>query len=173
MGLSIDLHSNVSVTSGLNNIAISSDTTTDGPIIDTAGFECLEFAIQPGAITDGKYVASILQGDVATLTDAAAVPAAELRGTAPEWFANSPNTAKRFGTVGKKRYQRLRITSTGTTAGLAAIAAVAVLGNPHHGPVADSTNSSSSSSSSSSSESSSSSSSSEKSTLYYLKGMCA
>jgi hypothetical protein len=132
-----DLHSNVKQVVALNAAAIGSDTTTVGSIIDTAGFESLEYVVQSGTITDGAYALLLEEGDESDLSDAAAVSSDETLGVLTGFVAADDNVAKRVGSIGKKRYQRLSIVSTDTTTGAAFMSAVGVLGHPKSGPVAE------------------------------------
>ena len=130
-----ELHHDTEQRTGLDITAISTDTTTAGEIIDTAGFEALEFYLISGTVTDGAYAVSLQHGDDASLSDAAAVSADETLGNA-DFAAADDDAAKRIGYIGKRRYVRLSIVSTSTSTG-GTIGAVAVLGTPHHAPVAD------------------------------------
>ena len=132
-----DLHSNVKQVVALNAAAVSSDTTTVGNIIDSAGFESLEYVVQSGTITDGAYALLLQEGDESNLSDATAVSSDETLGVLTGFVAADDNVAKRVGSIGKKRYQRLSIVSTGTTTGAAFMSAVGVLGHPKSGPVAE------------------------------------
>lgn len=132
-----DLHSNVKQEVALNAAAITTDTTTVGNIIDSLDFESLEFIIQSGTITDGAYALLLEEGDDSGLSDAAAVPADETLGVLTGFVAADDDAAKRVGSIGKKRYQRLSIVSTGTTTGANFMSAVAVLGNPKSAPTAE------------------------------------
>lgn len=130
-----DLHHDVKATKALSHQTINSDTTTDGDIIDTAGFEALEFVFLSGTITDGSYTVALEQGDESDLSDAAAVPAADVLGAAV-FAAADDNVAKRIGCLFKKRYVRASVVSTDTTSG-GSLGGVAILGQPLHAPVAD------------------------------------
>lgn len=132
-----DLHNEATSRVGLNIAAISTNTNTDGAIIDTAQFESLEFYIQSATITDGTYVAQLFHGNAANLSDAVQLTGEEVLGAAT-FILTDDNVTKRIGYVGKKRYVRLRIVSTGVTTG-GTLGAVAVLGTPLHGPAAAST----------------------------------
>ena len=132
-----DLHSNVKGVLALAVQNIISDTTTVGAIIDTQGFESLEYLITSGTVTDGVYTFLLEEGDDSGLSDAAAVPAANLLGSLTGFILTDDDTVKRVGTNGKKRYQRLSIVSTGTTSGGTNFTATAVQGNPKTGPVAE------------------------------------
>ena len=112
-----DLKSSVSVASAFDSATISSDTTTTGNIIDSQGFESLTFSILPGTITDGAYTVIIEDGEEANLSDAAVVSSELIIGSLPAFDNTESNTAKAFGTVGKKRFSRISIVSTGTSSG--------------------------------------------------------
>jgi hypothetical protein len=133
-----DLHNNIEPSVALNTTAISSDTTTNGTnIVDTAGFESVEFLIQSGTLTDGTYTPSITEGDASDLSGGNAVAASDLIGTiaGATFAATDDNKVKRLGYKGSKRYVRLNITSASTSTG-GTIGAIAVLGHPHDAPTA-------------------------------------
>lgn len=133
-----DLHNNIEPKVALNSAAIASNTTTDGTnIIDTAGFESVEFLLLSGSLTDGTYTPVITAGDASDLSDGAAAPAGDLIGTiaAATFAAADDNKVKRVGYKGSKRYVRLDITSAGVTSG-GSLSALAVLGHPHDAPTA-------------------------------------
>lgn len=131
-----DGHNNIDDLVALDSAAISTDTTTVGNIIDSVGFESLEFLVHAKTITDGAYALLLEEGDASNLSDAAAVPAEETLGALTGFVAADDDTVKRVGSIGKKRYQRLSIVSTGTTTGVDIMGAIAVLGHPKHKPVA-------------------------------------
>lgn len=102
--------------------AISTDTTTAGFIIDTKDFDNgFMFTFAASAWTDGTYVPLLEEGDAANLSDAAAVPDANLIGTE----AGATLTAATvdgavlgsIGAFGTKRYLRLSFVSTSTATG--------------------------------------------------------
>lgn len=131
-----ELHNNIDDRMALNPAAITTDTTTAGIIIDTAGYESLEFLIIAKTITDGAYALKLEEGDDSGLSDAADVAAADVLGVLTGFVAADDNTVKRVGSIGKKRYQRLSIVSTSTTTGVDIMSAIALLGHPQHAPVA-------------------------------------
>lgn len=132
-----DMHNRVKQEVALDIAAITTNTTTVGNIIDTKGFESIEFIIQSGTVTDGTYALVLEQGDDSGLSDAAVVPAEEVLGSLTGFVAADDDAAKRVGSVGKKRFQRLSIVSAGTTTGVDAMGAVAMLGNAHTNPTAE------------------------------------
>jgi hypothetical protein len=99
-----------------------------GNIIDTQGFEGLEFIISGLTITDGTYTPLIEDGNAADLSDVGTVAeqyliGATLNGVSPVYTAEQDaaitvsNTAKSIGYVGKKRYVRLSLVSTNVSSG--------------------------------------------------------
>ena len=129
-----DLHNEATGRVGLNIGAISTNTNTDGAIIDTAGYEALEYYIQSATITDGTYTVQLFHGNDSGLSDAAQVTGELILGSAV-FILTDDNAVKRVGYIGKKRYVRIRVVSTGVTTG-GTLGAVAVLGTPHHAPAA-------------------------------------
>jgi hypothetical protein len=130
-----DLYNDVGDVFGLGPVAISTDTTTSSAIIDTKGFESIVFQIMSGVITDGAYTTVLQEGDDSGLSDAAAVPAADRLGDLPTFAASDDGVSKKVGSVGKKRYIRLQIVSTGTTSG-GLFSIGGVQGHAHSKPVA-------------------------------------
>lgn len=124
-----DMHSDVFAKVAKNTAAIASSTTTAGVIIDTNGYEGLEFIIQSGAWTDGTYTPLIEESDASNLSGSNAVDDENLVGTEAAAAIGAANTVKRLGYVGHKRYVRLSIVSAGVTSG-ATIGATAILGRP-------------------------------------------
>lgn len=132
-----DLHSNVKQVVALNSQDITTNTTTVGNIIDTVGFESIEFVIQSGTITDGAYALLLEQGDDSGLSDVTVVPTDLVLGVLTGFVAADDNAAKRVGSIGKKQFQRLSIVSTGTSTGATKFSSVAILGHPKSAPVAE------------------------------------
>lgn len=152
-----DIHNIVKTSSAVNSASITSSTTTTGNIIDTQGYEGVEFILQAGAMTDGTYTPSIVAGDNSALTDGVVVPVQYLIGTTnvidtladqrPDYgspivaaiadatFTGSTdsNKTKRIGTVTPYRYVRLDIVSTAVTTG-GRLAAIGLLGWAHVNP---------------------------------------
>lgn len=129
-----DLKNDISALVALDTQAISSDTTTAGNIIDTAGFESATFVLQAGAVSAGDVQALIEDGDDSGLSDAAAVADDFLIGTEADTNISTANGIARIGYVGKKRYIRLSAV-TDNTANLTVGSAV-VLGSARHNKVA-------------------------------------
>lgn len=110
-----DQKSSILGENAFDNQEIVSDTITVGEIIDTQGFESLTYLIQSGVLTDGAYVAVLEDGDDSGLSDAAVVDSDLVIGNLPSFADTDDQTVKSVGVVSKKRYQRLSITSSGTT----------------------------------------------------------
>jgi hypothetical protein len=127
-----DLHNNVDERVALNTQLINTDTTTNGNIIDTQGYESIEFVMQAGVVTAGDVTPVLQDGDDSGLSDAAVVAADFRLGSLVTLDAT--NGITRFGYVGKKRYVRVNALSA-TSANLT-VGVTAVLGDPHSAPVA-------------------------------------
>lgn len=129
------MHNEVYATVARNTAAISTDTTTAGTIIDTRGYEAVEFIFFSGARTDGTYTPLIEESDDSGLSGSNAVADEDLLGTEAAAAISAANTVKRIGYVGHKRYVRLSVVSTGTSSG-ATVGAVAILGRANVRPTA-------------------------------------
>ena len=124
-----DIHTRLLGAPALNPQTISSDTTTDGSIIDMQGYEALEFIIQSGTITTGVFTPKLEHGDDSGLSDAVVVPNDFRLGTiaSATFSAADDDVTKQLGYVGKKRYVRLSIVTSSSANG--AIGAIAVRGH--------------------------------------------
>lgn len=131
--MQFDSANNLKPTTGLNTAAISSNTTTNGVIIDTQGYGALTFIMNVGARTDGTYTMSVTHGDDSGLSDGAAPDASDLVGTLASTAVSAAQTQSKLGYVGNKRYVRVSVVSTSVTSG-ATVGALAILGRPNLGP---------------------------------------
>jgi hypothetical protein len=133
--MSKDLHANVKISKAMSVTAISGNGTTNGDIIDRAGYQSVVFALLSGTLTDGTYTPSITEGDAADLSDGA--DATDLHGTVAgaTFAATADNAVKKLGYRGSKRYIRLNVTAAGVTTG-GTISAIAIQGGPEIAPVA-------------------------------------
>lgn len=135
--MEFDMHSMVQVAVALDSQTIGTDTTTDGNVIDTLDFNSLVYAILTGTITDGAYTLLFEESDTGAFGgEETAVPSDQVLNDAVAIAAADDDTIFRAGVIGKKRYQRMSIVSTGTTSG-GVFAAVAILGHPRDMPVAE------------------------------------
>ena len=113
-----DNHSDQLVFESQAEIAIGSNTTTNGVIFDLADFDMgAKFAHNITAYTDGTFTISYEDGDDAALADAAAVPAEQVIGDALALTAATVGSYPSNGVFSTKRYVRQVITSTGVTTG--------------------------------------------------------
>jgi len=132
-----DLHSLIKPEVALDSQEITTNTTTVGNIIDTVGFESIDFQFQSGTITDGTYTFILRQGDEANLSDAAVVPPEEVLGDLTGFVAADDNAVKHVGSVGKKRFQEVSILSADTSSGATDMSCIAILGHPKTAPTED------------------------------------
>ena len=135
-----DLANSISVRRAISPAAATTDNTPFvSQIIDLSGYERLVFAIMTGSLadTDATFTTLVEHGDQANLSDAAAVPDAQLTGSeaaASFTFAHDDQTRK-IGYVGSKRYVRLTVTPANNS-GNAFVAAVAILSGSRYRPAA-------------------------------------
>lgn len=132
-----DIHTKIEPKVALDSQDITTNTTTVGNIIDTLGFEAIDFQFQSGVVTDGTYTFILEQGDEANLSDAAVVPSELVLGDLTGFTSSDDNAVKHVGSIGKKRFQRVSILSAGTSTGATDMSAIAILGNPKVAPTAD------------------------------------
>lgn len=133
-----DLANHLEVRRAISPAAATTDNTPYvSQIIDLTGFSMLVFAITLGALADADATFAVLveHGDAANLSDAGAVPDANLTGTeasAGFTFADD-NKVRKIGYVGSKRYVRLTITPANNT-GNVFLSAIAILSGGRYGP---------------------------------------
>lgn len=130
----IDMYHGVDGQNALDIQVINSDTTTDGNIIDTLGFESILFVIQSGTVTLGTFTPLLRDGDDSALADVADVETDFLLGTYADatFVAADDDKTKIIGCVCKKRYIRLSEVTTDSADGT--ICASVILGNALHNP---------------------------------------
>ena len=128
-----DLHNNVDILAVIPAVAVgTTGTGQTGTVIDTRGYDAVEFDISYGAITAtaATFTPVVLEGDVpGTLTS---VADADLIGTesgagiaaATRTDGSTENVAKRIGYVGSKRYVRVDVSSTATAGTPVAVNAI-------------------------------------------------
>lgn len=136
-----DLYSHLSILPVVAPAANSNLGTTPlvGTVIDRKGFESLTYAIITGALSDADATYAVLLEESDLPSSAfAAVADADMLGTeaaAGFTFADDGETRK-LGYIGSKRYTRLTITPAAADSGNSPVAAIAILGMAHLGPVA-------------------------------------
>ncbi len=135
-----DLMNLIDVKRVLSPVSVADTTAQVGQIIDRRGFDSLTYIIATGSIADADATFTVLleEGDVANLSDAAAVPDADLIGTEAlaAFIFSDDNKCFKLGYKGSKRYTRLTITPV-ANASAAVLSAVAVLGSPSLSPTAN------------------------------------
>jgi hypothetical protein len=119
--------------------ARTDNTAIVSQIVDLSGYNQACIAINIGANTDANATFAVLleHGDEANLSDAEAVPDAQLTGTeaaAAFTAADDDNELRKLGYVGPKQYIRLTITPTGNDSGNIFVDAIAVLGSSRYWP---------------------------------------
>ena len=125
-----EIASKLKILNALDIQTISSDTTTNGEIIDLQNYDACLFVFQTGTLTDGDYTVLIQEGDAANLSDAAAVADSDLTATeaSVSFTADTDDNAiSKIGYLGTKRYVRFNVVSTSTSSG-AVVGATAILG---------------------------------------------
>lgn len=136
-----DLHNNIHVARGLSPVAAVTDNTAFvSQIVDTANYDAAEFVLLTGSLADADATFTVLveDGNVSTLTDAAAVDDKFLLGTevVASFDYAADNKVFKIGYVGPKRYVRVTVTPAANT-GNAFIAGVWVLGHPRFAPTSN------------------------------------
>lgn len=133
----MDLMNNIHVLRAISPVSVADNTAQVSQIIDRRGYGSLTFAIATGSIADADATFTVLveHGDNSGLSDAAAVPDAELIGT--EVLAgfqfDDDNETRKVAYKGVKRYVRLTVTPA-NNASAALLSAVAILGHPDLSP---------------------------------------
>ena len=110
-----DLHNSIYPKRAISPVAAGTDNTPlVSQILDMQGFEAAELLINIGANTDADATFTVLMehGDASNLSDAVAVPDAQLLGTEAlaSFQFDDDNEQRKIGYVGEKRYLRATIT---------------------------------------------------------------
>lgn len=131
---------NIHVVPAINPASVSDNTAAASAIIDTFGFDELEFIITIGSVADADatFAVTMEHGDDSGLSDTAAVTSANLIGTLAEagFQYDSDNKVRRIGYRKSKRYVRMTITPS-NNASAAVFGAVAVLAGATVSPTAN------------------------------------
>lgn len=132
-----DLASDIKCSRGMSPVAATSDNTPYvSQIIDTAGFLSATFVGIFGAIADldATFTVLVEDGNVANLSDAAAVPDEYLIGIEAMGLKfDSDDKAWKIGYCGPKRYARVTVTPVNNS-GAVTLAGVWVQGHPRTAP---------------------------------------
>ena len=136
-----DLHNNIHVARGISPVAAGTDNTAYvSQVLDTAGYESVEFLLAIGANTDADATFTVLFEDSdASGSGFAAVADTFLLGTEVQasFQFDDDNEVRKIGYVGNKRYVRVTVTPANNAAGNIFIAGVWVLGNARSKPSAN------------------------------------
>ena len=115
-----DLHNRINPKRAISPAAAVADNTPFvSQILDMQGYEAAELIIQLGALADADATFTLLveHGDAANLSDAAAVPDAQLLGLETEgsFIFSDDDKCRKIGYIGNKRYVRATITPVNNT----------------------------------------------------------
>ncbi len=119
------------IIAALNHTAISTDTNTDGIVIDTKGARDVNFGIQCHGFTDGTYTIQVLEDDVVGMGSASVIAAADINGDQYNTAitpASDDVVHVSINRTSHKQFVQLRVVSASTTSG-AELSAVCVLGS--------------------------------------------
>ena len=130
---SVDLKNNIKQAVAFNIQTISSDTTTAGTEIDTAGYESATIIFQAGVVTAGDATLLVQESDTSggTFTD---VADADLIGLEASTKLDASNGVAKIGVLSKKQYLKVSVV-TANSANLT-VGAQVILGSAKHNPVA-------------------------------------
>lgn len=138
-----DIHNNVKSVRVIAPVAVgTTGTGQTGKIIDTAGYNGVEFFVSYGTITatNATLTVTVKDGDVtgtlASVADAYLLGTEALAGigaTGTRTSAVSKLITKRLGYIGSKRYVNCSVKSTITAGTLVSV--VGVVGEPNSAPV--------------------------------------
>lgn len=112
MSMSDSLLKNVKVTRVINAVSVGTGDTTNGSIIDMAGYTGVMFIVAFGAITDGTQTINVQQGAASDMSDAA-----DLTGTAVSTTAITDDNKCLIVEVRRpeERYLRVQVDRAGAT----------------------------------------------------------
>lgn len=116
----MEIHNNIKVSRAISPAAATvNDTAWVSQILDTANFQNNELVLAIGALADVDATFTVLleHGDAANLSDAAAVPDADLLGTEAEasFQFDDDDETRKLGYIGNKRYIRATVTPANNT----------------------------------------------------------
>ena len=131
-----DIHHEITVETALNPQAITTNTTTDGEIIDLQFYEGLELIFASKTVTDGDYVVNLFESDDSGMSPENAVSSSQVLGSI-SFAAADDNAVKKIGYIGNKRYVKPKVVSTNVTTGTDIFSAVAIKFSARHQPTAD------------------------------------
>jgi hypothetical protein len=113
--------------------------STVGAVVDTLGFNSLEYVVSAGTITTGDFTATLEQSpDDGTGSPTGvwtAVPSDLVLGTGIAFAVADDDVTQRVGIIGKERHQRFTLVGANTP--VADMCVIAVLGNSYTQPTAE------------------------------------
>ncbi len=141
--MKFDLHNNIYAIRAISPVAVgTTGTGKTSTIIDTAGYNGVEFLVDYGTVTATNAVFTVLLTEAnttgATFTSVADTDmlgtesAAGLAAASTRTSGVSKNVTKRLGYVGNSRYLKIKVSSTVTAT--TPIAATALLHSPRNAP---------------------------------------
>lgn len=133
MSACCDLFNHIEQAAALDFGAISTNTTTNGNIIDTSNFNSITFLLVASAYTDGTYKITLTEGDDSGLSDGATVSSDFTIGDVSTINVAAVDTPVRVGYTGNKRYVRMNVVSTAVTTG-ATLGGIVVKGHAKEVP---------------------------------------
>lgn len=127
-----DIHNTTLEVVAVASTEFTANAAQVGPIIDTEGFDALEFILHASVYNNGTFTVTLEDGDDPALVDAAAVSAELVLGSA----VLTGNGVSRIGTISKKRFVRATITGSGITTGTTLCGLVGAFQHARYNPTA-------------------------------------
>ena len=127
-----DLKNDVALLVAFKIQTVSTNTTTNGEIIDLQDYEGCTFVFQTGTVTDGDYLPLIEESVNSDLTSSNVVVDGDLIGTESNAGFTADDDDDKISTLGyrgSKRFVRFAVVSTNTSSG-AVIGANVILSHP-------------------------------------------
>lgn len=133
--MSYDQKNDLKQVVALTTSTISSDTATNGAIIDTMGYKSVTIFLQAGVVTTGDItLTSITESNDSGMAGATTMASEQLIGLPADTKCDATGETSRIGCLPRKRYIRAVYTSANTAS--LVISSLAVLGRPEHAVVA-------------------------------------
>lgn len=122
--MEIDLHNNVKIVD--SKVFLTAAASSVSTVIDSQGFESLEWLIISGVIATGDFTVKLEQADDFAFTvNVELVPTVNVLGPLPTFATDDDNQHRRVGTIGKRRFQRCTLIGADTPLGAMIIMALA------------------------------------------------
>lgn len=124
------LHNKIKIVQVVAPADAAVTATAVGAIVDTQGFESLEYVANAENL-NGEFTFLLEESDDSGLSGSNVVSSDETLGALP--VMDTGRDIGRVGVIGKKRYQRLTLTESGANT-VGTIGAIAILGHPKNAP---------------------------------------